>query len=539
MNILGIHGGFYIGQHDASVTLIQNGKVTFSVEEERLIKVKSPRGVEPVEGVRQALKNSNLNIKDVQYISHPGSTYKDIKSRLKSFFIHYFGYCPKIEIVNHQLSHLASSYFYSGFKSATCISYDAYGDRLSGAIAVAKNNKIKILKEIPLDNSLGSYYALFTNYLGFDVAEDEYKVMGMAAYGKKNYNIEKVLSLKNNDYFKLNNSFLNRSKSSPTGNNQGSFYSNKLVKLLGNPRKREEKFNQRHFDIAKSVQEHLENACIRVIKKAIKLTNERNICLSGGVALNCKANGILKKLPEVNNLFVQPAASDRGLSLGCAAYTHVKYSKTKLSPLKNLYLGPRYSKKIIEENLKLCGLKYKKIINPEKLAAKKISEGKVIGWFQGRSEIGPRALGNRSILGDASNKKMKDIINKKVKFREEFRPFAPSCIEQKAKKYFEISDSSPFMTAACFVKEKYQKLLPSITHLDKTARLQTVNKIQNNKYYNLLLEIEKITGFPIVLNTSFNIKGQPIVETPLDAISTYYSTGMDCLFLENFFLEKI
>lgn len=534
MIILGIHGGFNVHQHDPAAALVIDGKVHTVIEEERLLRIKGCNGILPVESMRACLNNANLKINDVDYIVLDGETYEDIKNRTKDWIKHHFGYSPKIVVINHQLAHISSAFFQSGFTNAMCLSYDAWGDRLSGALAIGTNkNKLKVIDEIPGTNSLGVFYSTMTSFLGFKPNEDEYKVMGLAPYGNSNYDLSFFLKPKSNGYFCDNSYFRKRL----SGSEYEQFYSEKLIKKLGNPRKKNDPISKKYLDIAASAQKHLEDAAISLIKYAHKKTNQTNLCLAGGVSLNCSLNGKISDLPFIKNFFIQPAASDRGLALGSALYLANQLGD-KIKKIDHVFYGPKNSNDNIKKNLDLCGMKYKKLNYPDETAANLISDNKVIGWFQGRSEYGPRALGNRSILANPGNKNMKSIVNRKIKFREEFRPFAPSVINEDYKDIFNLKSESPYMTIACEVKKKWRSKLPSTTHINNTARVQTVCYNFNNKYYNLLKKFKKNTGLPVVLNTSFNIRGQPIVEKPIEAISTFAGSGLDHVIIGNYILSK-
>lgn len=534
MIILGIHGGVTIQQHDPGAALIIDGKLKIFVEEERLNRIKTSTGILPIRSIKACLDEAKIKIQDVDLVSITGETYNDIIPRTSEWLMHHFGHSPEIETVNHQTAHIASSFYQSDFDEAMCLSYDAYGDKLSGALARASKKKgIEIIETIPDDNSLGVFYATITSFLGFKPGEDEFKVMGLAAYGSPNVNLEKFCKPSLNGY-ECNHIYFRERKNATQ---YEPFYSKNLINLIGNPRRINEPITKNHMDIASSAQKTIEDCSISLIKKLYKITKSRNLCLSGGVALNCSANGKISKLDFIDKLFIQPSSSDRGLPLGCALYS-TSIRNIEIKKIKNVFYGPTSSEKLIEESIKLSGVKYKRIDNPGLIAAELISQNKIIGWFQGRSEYGPRSLGNRSILANPLNKNMKDKINKKIKFREEFRPFAPSVLEEQCHKYFKMKNPSPFMTVAYDVNESTKNLLPSIVHINNTARVQTVNKIENRRYHELLENFKNITGDSVVLNTSFNIMGQPIVEKPLEAISTFNGCGMDHLIVGNYLISK-
>ena len=536
MNILGVYGGTTLGQHDPSASIIRDGKLIAVCEEERFIRVKSPHGCLPISSIKACLQEADLNIEDIDLLVHPGETYHDVPERMKLYFNHYFGYAPPIKMINHQLAHIASAFFCSGFERAMCLSYDGYGDRISAALAIADTEKgIRLFETRELDNSLGIFYSTMTSYLGFLVSEDEYKVMGLAPYGQDEVDLSPFLQTAANGY-RVNMDYIRRDFASCTMFEP--LYSQKLVDLLGPPRRPNQPISERHKNIAYAAQKKLEQCIVSLINHLRKSSQLDSLCISGGVGLNCSANHVIKQIPFVQQLFVQPAASDRGLSLGCALQGAYENNITINNRLETVSMGPTYTNQQIRQALKLSCTAYKEITDPAKKAAELLEKGKVIGWFQGRSEFGPRALGNRSILADPRTSNMKDRINAKVKFREEFRPFAPSVLEEFASELFEMDAPSPFMTVAFPVRTNWQNNLQAVTHINRTARVQTVNQKALPLYHSLISEFYALTGVPCVLNTSFNIQKQPIVETPLDAIATFSATGLDALFMDNFMITK-
>lgn len=534
MNILGIHGGVSINQHDPAAAIVCDGKLVACIEEERLMRIKSPRGLLPIESIRACLKEAGLNIRDIDVLAHPGETYDDMPPRIESYMTHYFGYCPPIKLVNHQMAHLASAFYHSGYDRAMCLSYDAYGDRLSAALGLGTPEGIQTLETRPWDDSLGTFYATMTSFLGFLPAEDEYKVMGLAPYGNHVYDLSAFARPTENGYT-VDRTFLRHDP--PIKSNWEPFYNEKLIEILGEPRHKGEPITQRHRDIACSTQRTLEECALSLVRYLHRLTGERKLCLAGGVALNCTCNHVLRGLDCVDEIFVQPSASDRGLALGCALHAAAEGGE-KIEPLTHVYYGKTYTDVDIEYAVRLTGFQATRLDDPGERAAKMLADGCIIGWFQGRAEFGPRALGHRSILADARLASMKDEINARVKFREEFRPFAPSVLEERCGEVFVMKKPSPYMTVAFPVQEEWKAKIPAVTHINGTARVQTVSKDASPEYHNLISHFEKLTGVPLVLNTSFNVKGQPIVETPLDALSTFAATGMDAVFIGNYMVEK-
>ncbi|MEM9505374.1 MAG: carbamoyltransferase N-terminal domain-containing protein, partial [Cyanobacteria bacterium P01_E01_bin.43] len=447
MIILGIHGGFRLGQHDPAAALLIDGELAACIEEERLLRVKTPRGASPIEAIDRILKETGISMRDIDLVAHPGETYQDAPARIEAYFRHYFGHAPKIQMVNHQVAHLASAFFMSGHDSAMVLSYDGFGDRLSAALAQATRDKgIEVLETRDHRNSLGLFYATITSFLGFTPDEDEYKVMGLAAYGEPNYDLS-FFATTSDDGFQVHSEVCMSDDPSPITSWEP-FYSEHLIEKLGPPRAKGEKLEQRHMDIAASTQKQLVECAKSAVNYLHKLTDERNLCLAGGVALNCAANNHLLKLDCVDDLFVQPAASDRGLALGCALQVAFE-SGDQIKPIPSVFYGPTYQDEQLRHALKLTGTHFEELEDPCKQAAELLADGHIIAWYQGRSEFGPRALGNRSILADPRRAEMKDLVNARIKYREDFRPFAPAVLEEKAKEVFDLPAPSPFMTIAC------------------------------------------------------------------------------------------
>jgi len=532
MNILGILSSFSVNQHDPGAALLCDGRLVAVCEEERFCGMKSARGRLPIRSIMACLAEAGLNISDVQVVAHPHETHVNIEDRISEYLRHYFGFAPEITLFNHQVAHLASAFFASGYEQAMCLSYDNSGDKLSGILGAGDNVGLHIVEQLGWENSLGRFYAMMTQWLGFDAGEDEYKVMGLSAYGKEDVDLSSIITPTTSGY-KFNLDF--------TRNMQLSvfepFYNARLVKLLGEPRRPSEPLTQFHKDVAYATQNMLERCAVSLVTHLQKQTGQHNLCIAGGVGLNCSANLVLRQLPFVNSIFVQPAASDRGLALGCALMaSHLAGEKPE--QLDNVFYGPTIQKAEIERAMKLTGCRYREVEDPSVIAAEMLANGKIVGWFQGRSEFGPRALGNRSILADPRDPLMKDKVNAKIKFREEFRPFAPAVIEEQAHEYFDITSPSPFMTVAFPVWPGKKEILPSVTHVNGTARVQTVSKKTNPMFHKLIERFGELTGVPVVLNTSFNVRGKPIVETPFDAIATFAASGIDAVFMHSYVLTK-
>tara|TARA_Y100001958_G_C21198947_1_gene525864 strand:- start:66 stop:1616 length:1551 start_codon:yes stop_codon:yes gene_type:complete len=473
-----------------------------------------------------------------------------------------FNDIKKIKFSEHHFSHAASAFYPSPFKEAVILTLDGVGEWATTTVAIGKENRLKMLKEIHFPHSLGLLYSAFTYYTGFKVNSGEYKVMGLAPYGNPKYKdliISKLMDLKEDGSFKLNMKYFNYATGLTMTNE-------KFSNLFGEPARDPKKdlLREFHMDIAASIQSVTEEIVLRLTKNIAKEYKIKNLCLAGGVALNCVANGKILKENIFENIWIQPAAGDAGGSLGAAlAYWHHELKnprKEYKDQMKGAYLGPKFDENAIEKKLKdLKGNFVKKTSNEiSSIVAKELSNNKTVGWFQGRMEFGPRALGGRSILADPRSEKMQKELNLKIKFRESFRPFAPSVLREEVGDWFEIDYDSPYMLLVSEIKknkqismsERDKKLfgieklnikrsdIPAITHVDYSARIQTVHKETNLKYYNLINEFKKITGCPVLVNTSFNVRGEPIVCSIEDAFNCFMGTNLDILVIENFILFK-
>lgn len=559
--ILGIHPG-----HDAGAALIKNGEILAAVDEERFTRKKHWGGDYPKHSVKFVLDYTKTKIEEVNIIGIPAKKFSTIeltklglrylkypkiltnklkKSQNKEIGYDYhskivergvmeqFGKCPKIIGVDHHLAHAASAYYPSGFENAAIITLDGVGGSISGTVNIAKKGKIKRIVSTLEPGSLGHFYEALTEGLDFLINNDEYKVMGMAAYGdwkKGGYKelrglAPKVYWLKFNRkpwriYSEYKNNFWNVHLGE-TG----------FVKLLVN----------RHgkIDVAAAGQRVLEDLMIQWIKNIIKRTGKRKICAAGGVFLNIKANKRIRDELGVD-LFVFPHAGDGGLPVGCALYLNYLINpKTKFKKIESLALGPEYSnKEILKELKKNKKIKYRKVKKIEEVAAKYVSEGKILGWFQGRMEYGPRALGNRSIIANPTKKKHSDRVNIKVKFREQWRPFCPSMLNECSEKYLINKSEAPFMVTSFDVPKDKIKEIEGVVHVDGTTRPQLVKKEIFPKYWELIKNVEKKLGIGVVLNTSFNRKGEPIVCSPKDALNTFLNCGMEYLAIGDYIVEK-
>jgi carbamoyltransferase len=543
MIILGVHSSYTGLTHDSSACLVINGRVVAAAEEEKFIRVKSASTFFPVNAIKACLKIAKIDIRQVQCIATDGVTYPQIKDKIIKSLQHYFKYSPRVEIFNHAQAHCAGAFFSSGFEKSLSISVDGSGDKISSSVEFYSKKKRSInykkLYRSDYKNSLGSFYTVFTNFLGFKSIEGEYKLMGMAAYGKPVYDLSKII------YFNKKTGKIVTSKAyqklfdtkNYTSINEPSYSENFISKRFKVKRPiNTKKFTKKHYNLASSVQFQFTKTYLDLINYFIKKTNSEYLCLAGGCALNCLANKeLLKK--NLKGIYVMPAASDRGLSLGSAMICASKFQEP-IKPVKTMLLGMSYNSKFIEKSLKKFGIRFKKLKNQFKDCAEDIKKGKIVGWFQGRSEFGPRALGSRSILANPNIKGMKNLLNSKIKFRESFRPFAPSILENSFKKYYgKTTADLTSMTFTVDIPKKLKKFLPEAVHFDNTSRVHLVNK-SNISFFKLLTEIEKKNNFGAVINTSFNLSGEPNVETPSDAIRTFFSSGIDILYIENYKIEK-
>ncbi len=536
MVILGIHGGYTINQHDASACIVSCGKIIAAAEEERYTRDKGSYGKLPINSIKAILNQISFRIEDIDLVVISGCTYPGQLERTKLWINHYFGFSPEILVINHQIAHIYSTYPLDPSLGSSLLSSDAYGDKLCALIS--KFNGIEeapIIEELDYSFSLGRIYGLITNFLGYRAGEDEYKVMGLSAFGNPSrFDLSELDINKNSKLFQNNESYYSSYKVTP----YEPFYSNEIFKIFKVKRRLPgEKLKKDHIDIAASVQQYYEDQYKKLLNFTISKTNSKEFFVAGGTALNSLANYKMRKLKVVNNIKIQPAASDRGLSLGCAVYGSIILDQ-KIPYLSTLELGSSYSLEFKTELLNKLGIKYIIIDNLYLTLAKMVSEGKVIAVHRGRSEFGPRALGNRSIIASPAVKDMKQILNKKIKFREAYRPFACMCREDDLDSYFIDAYQAPYMTEIFEASDLTKKDFPSIVHVDGTCRIQTITRESSQLYYDVLSQLLTIGHPPLLINTSFNLSGEPIVETPQDAIRSFYSSGIEALFLDNILLEK-
>jgi len=569
---------------DSSACIIKDGELLTAVEEERFRRIKHWAGF-PTLSIKHCLKVANINLSDVEYIS----INRNPEINLIRKFIHILKYRPSLKLIfdrlkfkkkyetlkkiletefsdqkffgkiiniEHHEAHLSSAFNVSPFVNSCVVSVDAFGDFSSTAWGYGSNNNIKIENKIYFPHSLGVFYSSITQFLGFKNYGDEYKVMGLAPYGKPTLldKLEKILILNKDGTFKLDLDFyvfhkLFHNYDFENGEiKMGNLYSKKMLEIFGNPRNKNEDIKQFHKDLAHSTQALYEKAFFNLLNKIYEKYQNKNICIAGGCGMNSVANGKITKFTPFKNIYIQPAAGDSGGALGAAYSTwHKILKKEKKFVMKHASWGNFYHNdyiKLILDNEKdklndqNCEINYfenYKVLNEN--VAKDLSNGKIVGWFQGRMEWGPRALGNRSILADPRRSDMKDILNLKIKRRESFRPFAPSIMREYVSEWFETEDEVPFMMKVFQIKNEKRKIIPAVTHVDGSGRLQTVYKDTNQKYYNLINNFYKITKVPLILNTSFN-ENEPIICKPEEAIDCFLRTKMDVLVLEDFIISR-
>lgn len=574
MIILGInafHG-------DSSAALYVDGELVAAVEEERLRRIKHWAGF-PSESIRYCLSEAGVKSDQVDHVAFsrdpmahlfekivytirsrpkPGFVIDRLKAHMRArgsanplteaFDISSGEIKSQIHHVEHHLSHSASAFLVSPFDEAAVVSIDAMGDFRSTLISIGEGSNLHRISGVGYPHSLGIFYTAITQYLGFLQYGDEYKVMGLASYGEPTYveEIRNIVTLESEGKFKLNERyFLHSTKGvTMTWDNAapeiGRLYSEYMEQRLGPHRQPDDPVTERHKNIASSLQVVLEEAYFHILNAAQKLTGKRTLALAGGVAMNSVANGKIFDNTEFDDVYIQAAAGDGGTALGAAAFV---YNQTLAKPrtfhMRTAYWGPHYSEEKLQECLENRNLEYEKfeVAVRHTQTAKAIAAGKIVGYFQGRLEWGPRALGNRSILADPRRSDMKDILNARIKRRESFRPFAPSILEEAVSDFFEQDYPDPFMLKVYPVKADKQDVIPAVTHVDGSGRLQTVNQHDNPDYWHLIKEFEALTGVPIVLNTSFN-ENEPIVCTPDEAIECFLRTHMEVLVLGPFFVEK-
>jgi carbamoyltransferase len=541
MTILGINGGFRPGYQDVSACIVKDGAIVAAAEEERFSRIKYSAGRLPYLSILSVLKTARLHIENIDAVAFHGSTWEpEIENRIKDYFISHFGFAPPLERYHHHDCHAAGAYFSSGFEEALIITIDNSGDGVSLQVSKGYKNKITVLKRFERPNSLGYFYSIITQYCGFTKDSDEYKLMGLAAYGDKTkFDFSWLLSFEENelslhtDYIKI------LPPKSPGFHRDEMNFNHNFISRMGMPaRIPSQPVNSFYKDVAASAQHHLEQTVLKLVSLYATQTGLNKICLSGGVALNCLMNQRIMNASFCNAIFIQPAASDAGISVGAAWLAALKYNDKPVTP-QNTYLGHKYTDEEILQTLANCQISYEISSNPFQQAADDIAAGKVLGWFRGRMEFGPRALGNRSILANACIAGMQERVNKKIKFRESFRPFGASVLEEDMDKYFQGKmKRAAYMTLVYDVKEAAKSLIPAVVHTDGTCRIQTVGAGDNADYYALLKNVKERTGHGVILNTSFNLNHEPIVESPRQAIASFFSSGLDVLYMNNYRIAK-
>jgi len=592
-SILGI-SAFY---HDSAAALLKDGKIIAAAQEERFSRKKHDARY-PFNAIEFVLKEAKLKLNEIDYIvfyEKPFLKFERLLETYVAFAPHgfksfsmsmpiwlreklfqkkmlfnelknhdkKFNDINKIYFSEHHFSHAASAFYPSPFKKASVLTLDGVGEWATTTVAQGEDNKLDIHKEIHFPHSIGLLYSAFTYFTGFKVNSGEYKVMGLAPYGEDKYKkkiLDNLIDLKEDGTFRLNMKYFNYA----TGLKM---ISDKFSKLFGqsarNPKK--DLITQFHMDIAASIQSVTEEIVLKLAKSIAKEYKNKNLCMAGGVALNCVANGKILKEKIFENIWIQPAAGDAGGALGAAlGMWHKELNNERTAPYKDemqgSYLGPNFTEDEIEKELIKLGANFEKLSenNLLKVTAEELSKEKTVGWFQGKMEFGPRALGSRSIIADPRSGKMQKTLNLKIKFRESFRPFAPSIIREDLSNWFELDCDSPYMLLVADVNKSIRKNItseeeklfgieklnvkrsdiPAVTHVDYSARIQTVDENTNTKYYNLLKYFKKITNCPVLVNTSFNVRGEPIVCSIEDAYKCFMGTDLDMLVCENFVLYK-
>ncbi len=591
-SILGI-SAFY---HDSAAAIIIDGEIIGAAQEERFSRKKHDASY-PKSAINYVLKEANLKLNDIDHVVFYEKPFLKFERLLET----YVGFSPsgfrsfsmsmplwiseklfqkkmlfdllkkqdnnfndikKINFSEHHLSHAASAFYSSPYEEAIILTLDGVGEWATTTVSLGKNNKINIFKEIHFPHSLGLLYSAFTYFLGFKVNSGEYKVMGLAPYGEPKFKdiiLGKLIDVKEDGSFRLNMDYFNYATGLTMTNN-------KFAKLFNMERREsEDNLLQIHMDMAASIQAVTEEIVLKITRFLSKEFKLENLCMAGGVALNCVVNGKILKEGLFKNIWIQPASGDAGGALGAAQAFYYqeldnKREISKADSMNGSYLGPQFTDDQVEDELKSCGANYKKLTSDQiiKDTAKALSEEKAVGWFQGRMEFGPRSLGNRSIIADSRSEKMQKNLNLKVKYRESFRPFAPAVLFEKVSEWFEINSESPYMLLVAEVKKSKQlqmteeqknlfgidKLnikrsnIPSVTHVDYSARIQTVHKETNPIFHKLIEEFERITKFPVLVNTSFNVRGEPIVCSATDAFNCFMGTDLDILVCNNFILYK-
>ena len=591
MNILGI-SAYY---HDSAAVLLSQGQIVAAAQEERFSRIKHDARF-PLNAMNYCLGEADLLLPEIDYVTFYDKPFLKFERLLETYlsfaprgFMSFktamplwlreklfqkdllrkelkqvagdFDWQEKLLFAEHHQSHAASAFFPSPFEDAAVLTMDGVGEWTTTSVAIGEGNTLRAIKEIHFPHSLGLLYSAFTYYTGFRVNSGEYKVMGLAPYGEPKYVdiiFDHLVDMKEDGSFRLNQSYFNYCTGLTMTNK-------KFDRLFGGPpRKPEELLTQRHMDLAASIQAAAEKIMLTLAKSLAAETGKKNLCLAGGVALNCVANGKLLREKYFDNIWIQPAAGDSGGALGAALSTYHEFlDKPRTvdgNAMMGSYLGPAFSQKNLEDRLHAKGAEFDVLDEPDLIdaVAYALADDKAVGWFQGRMEFGPRALGARSIIGNPQSPTMQRVLNLKVKHRESFRPFAPSVLREDVGQWFDMDSDSPYMLFVAGVKEEHRlkmseseqrlfgidqlnvarSIIPAVTHVDYSARIQTVHRETNPKYHKLITKFKELTGCPIIVNTSFNVRGEPIVCTPEDAFNCFMGTDLDFLAIGNCLVRK-
>jgi carbamoyltransferase len=559
MNILGIN----CFSHDTSACLLTDGRIAAFAEEERFVREKHTKRF-PANAIDYCLSEGGVSLGDVEHVAFMYRPLLDYSRALRDFFLTFpfgtkrlavqtafdailayrafnfktkYGYKGDLVFVGHHDAHAASAYYPSGFDEAAVLSIDRGGDYLSTLMCRGKGDRLKRLKIIRNPHSVGALYTAVTEYLGFRANSGEGKVMGLAPYGNLDLldEFRKIVKLEPAGEFKLDLSYFRWDATSIAVND-------KFTRIFGPPREPEGELTARHENIARALQEVTEETALHLAAHLHEMTGSSRLCVGGGVGLNSVMNSRLARELPFEEVYIQPAANDAGTALGAPLWVHhMKLGLPRSCGVPHAYLGPGYTDQQIEDSIKKRKVAYARVGDPARYAAAALAAGKIVGWFQGRMEMGPRALGNRSILADPRGRDMKDRLNHEVKQREGFRPFAPSVLSEAGEDYFGGYRESPFMLLVLPVRQAVKSRIPAVVHVDGTGRLQTLNgsgDLCPDSYRRLVEEFRDLTGVPVVLNTSFNVRGEPIVMSPDDALNCFYATGIDTLVIGDFALEK-
>jgi carbamoyltransferase len=550
----------YSQMHDSSACIVRHGELLFAAAEERISRIKHDAGF-PRLAIQACLDFAKVTAAQIDEVCFgwqtAGPVYRhDLKlyatgqwplsyinflnssRHFLSMWHQESGASPyrrlfganktRFRFVDHHLAHAISAYAYSGFDDAAVVVMDGRGAWEATSIWHGRSGRLDHVLTLNWPDSLGLFYAQFTGFLGFVPNSDEWKVMGLAPYGQKGIDLSRFID-PNGTPYRVNTKTLI---------GDGLQFSH-FTSLLGAPRDPESDISSQHKNVAFAVQDACEEAMMSVVKLALRKTGAKNLCLAGGVALNSKANGKIVASGAIERIFVQPAASDDGVALGAALAPYLDDNgRFPSKAMRHGYWGPSFDDDAIEKTLLTYKIRHTKLSDPAKVAAQLLSQGRILGWFQGRMEFGPRALGSRSIIADPRDPEMNTKVNNAVKFREWWRPFAPSLKKEAAPDYLESAYDSPFMILTAQVRPEKRSVIPSVTHVDGSARPQTVEREVNPLYYRLIDEFGAVTGVPVIMNTSFNLRGEAIVNTPTDALRTFFSSGMDALVIGSFLVEK-